>query len=219
MSARSVRISPRVRLQTHLHDALSSAHSWCILLAHMDDIMSPRFRYRYLPRILWGAGFAVLVVGAVVLGRFVIHNQAPPSGGVASSRPAQVYHAPKNVPVPAETKRIASLFVETAVRRVRLAVAYRITAPALRGNMTLKQWMKGDIPVVPFPAQTVKYKVMYSHPNETEYQLALFPPKGSYYTADVFTIDVHRYGPPGHKRWLVSYYAPTGRSIVHASPS
>jgi hypothetical protein len=78
--------------------------------------------------------------------------------------------------------QVARKFLETAVLRKNLDAAYAITGPALKGNMTRKQWDKGNIPVQPYPARNTKtaaFTVDWSYRTQIMLEVDLVAKKGS----------------------------------------
>src|SRR5206468_1226198 len=71
----------------------------------------------------------------------------------------------RTIPLPDAERTAVGTFVKGAVLRKDLDAAWDISTPAAHGGLTHKQWMSGDIPVVPFPAeafQRATTKVIYS---------------------------------------------------------
>ena len=53
---------------------------------------------------------------------------------------------------------VAQRFVESAVARDHPERAYEIVGPALRGGLSKQQWATGDIPVVPYPVGSARWR-------------------------------------------------------------
>jgi hypothetical protein len=185
----------------------------------MNVALSPRFRYRYLPRIAWGVG-SLAAIGIVVGGMLLLFpSKDDPGPGTLSNKPADIVHTDDtNVPLPKDVTKIAGQFITSTVTRDHLAQGWKLLGPCkppdvpcLNQNMTKKEWMKGDIPVVPYPAYGgVKFRIGYSRKDDVLLEVAVFPRKGSTMKPAVFDIGLHKYG----KRWLVNYWAPRGQSAV-----
>jgi hypothetical protein len=185
----------------------------------MNAALSPRFRYRYLPRIAWGVG-GLIAVGIVVGGMLLLFpSKDEPGPGTLSNKPATVIHTDDtNVPLPKNVTSIAGAFITSTVTRAHLAQGWKLLGPCtakvtvcLNQNMTRKEWMSGNIPVVPYPAYGgVKFRIGYSHKADVLLEVAVFPRRGSTLKPAVFDIGLHKYG----KRWLVNYWAPRGVSAV-----
>ena len=81
--------------------------------------------------------------------------------------------------------QIAREFIETAVLRKNLDWAYDHAHPFMKGLMTRKQWDKGTIPVIPFPAEnaaTAEFVVIYSYQTEVLFDVDLVSRPGSGWT-------------------------------------
>jgi len=178
-----------------------------------------RLRYHHMPRALVVAG--VVVVGALTIwaatSLFTSSSGSPPNPSV--SRPAQVVTPTPDVKLDPAARRVAARFIETAVARRHLAESYYLTAPSYRSGFSLARWKSGDIPVVPFPAAAAKFKIDYSHPDEAMLDVMLIPVPGSSVATDYFTIQLHRFKTGAQHRWLVTYWAPTGRSAMPNKPN
>src|SRR5712691_434640 len=149
----------------------------------------------------WLPVASVLVLLAGIITFVIVYNvgglrntgksQATP----ITNKPAQVYKEPKRVPLEAGVREVAGKFILSAVNRSNLRSSWALVSPELKQGFTLKTWMKGDIPVVPYPAVSLaSYKVDYSHPNDALLEVMLFPPKSSKLGAQVFFIGLKAYG-------------------------
>lgn len=179
--------------------------------------MSPRMRYRYLPRI-GAAVVAVLVIaGGVYLATSVLRSGNGVQATPLTNQPAKVYHAQKNIKLQKGVMPVAAHFVHWAVMRGDLRRAWAITDASLKGGLTYKQWVKGSIPVVPYPEGGIAPKVVVqaSHKNAATLELALFPKAGSTMKPQVFVIGLARRGSAAP--WKVNYWLPRGESFSHAA--
>ena len=172
-------------------------------------------------RVMWISG-AVLAIGiAVFLGVILSRGTSQPAENVStvSSGPPQqtkVSKNPKVAPSPAAFK-VARTFMETAVARKNLAASYNIVGPDLKGGMSLAQWKKGDISVVPYPAadaKTTEFEVQESHKNNMMLHLVLHPQKGSGVKPLAFFLGLDRVG----GKWLVNYWAPDYHVAIKPTP-
>src|SRR3954462_15658514 len=127
----------------------------------MNAVLSPRFRYRYLPRILWvGGGLAIAALVVFGITRLFPSKDLSTDPGKLSDKPAQVVHTDNtNFPVPAAVTKIAGQFVNTTVTRDHLNKGWALLAPCgvaklpcLHQDISHGAWVKGNIPVVPYPA-------------------------------------------------------------------
>lgn len=127
------------------------------------------------------------------------------------NEPAKVYTEPKSVALAPEVRRVAGRWILTAVRRQHLGEAWRLTAPSLKQGYTLKHWLTGSIPVVPFtyPIGLVKLKVDYSYADRALLEVVLLP-KNPKVKGQYFFIGLHAFGEGPQRRWLVDYWVPRG---------
>ena len=172
----------------------------------VQDVFSSRALNKWLP---WLAAL-VLAAGVITFVAVKWTNTAKSIDTGATNKPAVL---PK--PEPPTTKlspgvrRVASRFIATAVARKNLAEAWKISGGILKDGTTYKQWLAGDIAVVPYPASPdAGMQVSYSHRNEVELIFALQPRKGVKIKPQYFLMDLTRVGNVGHKRRLVTYWAP-----------
>jgi hypothetical protein len=117
------------------------------------------------------------------------------------------------VPFDAAARKVGEKFIETAVERKNLAASWKLTAPTLRQDFTIERWKTGDIPVVPYPADTSQgapVKIEYSYKNEALLLILLTPKKGDPTKPQLFHLGLHAYGTGAKRHWLVDYWAPFG---------
>jgi hypothetical protein len=155
---------------------------------------------------------AVLALVAVPLGYLAVHYST--SGSPENANGPYVsdafYRQPKHVPFTAEKRRAISAvlakFINGAVSKHDLAGTWDLAGPDLRQGITREDWIKGEIPIVPFAAskrgQGKWSLVNYSYPNKVGLELLMFPEHRSGQLATVET-DVVR-GQDG--RWRVDYW-------------
>lgn len=169
----------------------------------------------------WISGL-VLVAGAVAF--LVAHygttdKQGPSTlSNVPASKPL-ANGKPISQKIPSDARTVAAEFIKTAVARKNLPQAWKLTHPELRGG-TYKEWLTGNIPVIPYPVGTVDstlFKVTEQYPNELLIDVALIPKPGVKQDPALFAMGLLRVGQPGHKHWLVNYwmtkYAPPFRAV------
>jgi len=168
----------------------------------------------------WVAG-AVLVAGIVMA---IVHfvpsknGSAPPSAAADASLPANAPPAPKTVALPKAATSVGRQFLKTAVARQDLAAAWKISSADVRGGLTHREWMSGNIPVVPYPvdaATSARFKIDYSYRNEAMIEVALIPAQGQKIKPQVFAMDLKRVPGPGGKRvWVVDSWVPKSATLV-----
>lgn len=141
-----------------------------------------------------------------------------------STLPAQTVGTEKNVPLPPAARKVAATFIQTAVKREHLADAWSITGPGIRQSLTYKQWLSGNIPVVPVTDTILgaTYKTDYSHPNEVQFEVALIVKPDarsnaqSTGSAKIFFMKVIRKGSKG--KWLVDSWIPRVPVAIPSAP-
>ena len=149
----------------------------------------------------------VLVAGIVTFLLVFFRNTAKPdvSTPLTPAKPSQVA-AQKNVPVERKARLVAGRFILTAVQRKHLAEAWKLAAPPIRAGRTYKQWLTGNIAVVPWFGKlgAVPLKVDYSYPGEAQFTVILAPKPGTAGTPDTFIMGLKKYG----KDWKVTAWVP-----------
>jgi len=122
---------------------------------------------------------------------------------------------PSSVPVPTEARKVAVTFLQTAVARKDLAKAWTVAGPGIKSGQTFKSWMRGDIPVVPYPGESMDkapIKVDWSYHNSIGLSIALLPRQGSREKPQVFNMELKKAG----NRWLVDSWVPYAPPAVPA---
>jgi hypothetical protein len=173
------------------------------IFEHRGTIKKPGWR-KALPWIL-----GVVAIGAIVgfLG-YHYSNTGHTNATPLLNKPAQdVSKVPSTVKLTPGATRVARQFIETAVARKNLAAAYPLVTSEIKQGQTLKEWKTGNIAVIPYPVDAVKYapmKIDFSYPREALIEIALLPKQGSGARAQLFAMDlVKRDG-----KWLVNSWYP-----------
>jgi hypothetical protein len=156
----------------------------------------------------------VAAVGAAAI-LIVFFSNTGDATETFSSEPAQTFTPPKPAAVDPQAKRVAGTFIKTAVLRHDIGTSYDITHPELLQGMTRKQWLTGDIPVVPYSTPAldfVSFKVDHSFENEIVLEVLLVPKGGTAKPASFFIGLKKTDG--GKGPWKVFYWAPSYRPAV-----
>ena len=99
-------------------------------------------------------------------------------------------------------------FSSGSVARKNLDEAWNLTTPNLRGGLTHKQWMTGNIPVVPMGVPIDKAaitRIISSTKNEAQINVVVLPkPNKQKVQATLYVVIVKKIG----GRWLVDYALP-----------
>ena len=185
------------------------------------------FRQSLPERKLWEKVFPwvsalVLAAGVIVL----IIKLVPGTSGASDSSKTQdpvvvPNKPPKTVPLSNEAREVAGRFVLTAVQRKNLAEAWKLSGPQIRQNLTYKQWLTGNIPVVPYlaPIDITPMKVDYSFKNEALVEIAMVPKKSAKADTELFWLELRRVGKGAKAHWLVWSWAPRWAPPIRANPN
>lgn len=159
-------------------------------------------------RLLLASG-GVLVLGLIVFFVTYFHGSSgynsPVSTKAAQTAPKQV----KAAPDPAAYK-VARKFIETAPLRKNLDAAYTLVNHDISGGMTRKEWDKGNIAVLPYPAgntKTAGFQVIASYKTQLMLVVDLVARKGTDVRPHLpFWLGLVREGGKPNGRWLVNYW-------------
>ena len=152
-------------------------------------------------------------------------NSPDKEAAPTTNRPAQFAKEPKTVPPAPEARRIVSQFLNTAVdrdgseaiARRKLDAAWKIAGPNVRGGLSKKEWLTGNIPVVPYDVSSVErapVRLDWSYANEASFAVMLLPKDGSPEKPQTFFITVKKFGKGANARWMVDYFAPYAPPVV-----
>lgn len=153
--------------------------------------------------VLWFSGLALMAGTIAAAVGFVLST--------GKTLPAdEVSALPESANLPEEAEAVVRKFVVTAVGRGDLGEAWSIAGPNLRRGMTLEEWKQGEIPVAPFPADSIDYrlKVDYAYATEAVIEIALLPKRGFNMDPQIFFLTLVKVGPEGKKRWVVDGWVP-----------
>lgn len=168
----------------------------------------------------WFAGL-VLVAGVVGVLWKVIPNTSGTNDKSKTPNPVVVSPKPPNtVPLAKEARIVAGRFILTAVRREKLAEAWKLSGPLIRQDLTLKEWLTGNIPVVPFtaPISITPMKIDFSFKNHALVEVALIPVKGSKVKPETFWLELKKIGKGANAHWVVWTYVPRAAPPIPANP-
>ena len=137
-------------------------------------------RKRRREHVALGVAGLLLLVGVVAAAVVFLPNRnAAPE--TVSTLPAQVPKTEAAAPLAPAARQVAGRFVLTAVARKNLAETYDLVGPNLRGGLTRKEWLTGNIPVIPYPIQSLRlapFKIDYSHKSDALIEVALLAEAG-----------------------------------------
>jgi hypothetical protein len=172
-------------------------------------LSSPRLRRR----LLW-AGTVLAAAGAVALAvaLWPRAEEEPVAEPVGTEIVLEVSAEAPEVPLTAETRAavldVAQRFLTSAVVRERVGASWELAHPDLRQGLTRREWTSGDIPVVPYPVDTARWRLGYSQEGIVGLEVYVLPEAGSRIRPMVFDMEVKASGSGPARRWLVSSWAP-----------
>jgi len=175
---------------------------------------SPRKQRRLL--ILSGAVFVAGIVAFVSM--VFLRGTSNAFTDTYSNQPAQLNHPEKKVPITKAQIALARDFISTAVSRRNLDKAWDIVDVDLKGRMSKKQWMTGNIPVIEYDAintDHAAFVVDYSYETSALMEVDLIPkPHTQKRPHLLFFIGLKREHGKKNGRWLVDYWQPNWRPPV-----
>jgi hypothetical protein len=98
-------------------------------------------------------------------------------------------------------------FVPAAVRRRDPALAWRLAGPTLRAGGPRAQWLRGSLPVFPFPTRDARFpdwKPLYTYRGRVGFDLLLRPRRGAKRGPIAVKVEMIRRG----GQWLVDTWYP-----------
>jgi len=162
---------------------------------------------------MW-VGLTGVTIGAAVLVSVLFWNTGPLKTERFSGGNAQLYTAPVAEKLTAEEQKeivaIAKKFVATAVTRDDPGSAFELAGPSLRNGTTRATWETGEIPVVPFPVDTARWRVDYSVDGEVGLEVYAWPKPDAGLRPTLFLMSLVAVGSGEGRRWLVESWVPRG---------
>lgn len=175
-------------------------------------------------RQFWRAALPVVAVLAALVAAILAYDAVYGSNGQPESQTGwgvtyPTPKPPKSVRLDPAVRPLVRRFVATAVARKDLAVAYGISGPEIRQGQTLKQFLLGNIAVVPFDVDArtfVKFlSVDQSYAASALLQVFLVTP-GRLVTNSPHTFFVNLIKRRG--RWYVDGWTPRWTPPIEALP-
>src|SRR3954467_7558706 len=176
--------------------------------ADVESVFHPEIKHRpgwqrALPWVI-----AVVAVGGAIAAGIIWSNTGKSTATPLSNVPADDRSAiPKTVKLPPGATHVARRFIETAVARKNLSQAYNLVTEQIRQGQSLKSWNTGNIAVIPYPVDAVKYapmKIDFSYPKEAQIEVALLPKRGAKVRGQLFIMDLVKH----EGKWLVNSWVP-----------
>ena len=175
----------------------------------LDSVFHPEIKRRpgWRKALPWVLG--VVVVGALIAGGIIWSNTGHSTATPLTNKPAtDVSKVPPTVKLPLKATAVARSFIETAVARKNLGHAYNLVTQQILQGQSKKEWMTGNIAVIPYPVDAIAYapmKIDFSYPKEAQIEVALLPKKGAKgVQGQLFVMDLVKRG----DNWLVNGWVP-----------
>jgi hypothetical protein len=173
----------------------------------VQSALSSRRFNRWLP---WFAG-ALLAAGVIVFLVVYFGNTANTKETFGKDNAVRP-QVTKQIPLTQAARETAGKFILSAVARKNLDQAWALATANVRSGLTFKQWMTGEIPVVPLGVPIDKAaitKIVYSHKNDAEVNIVLVPkPNKQRVKETLYVMDLKKVGQGDNARWLVDYCQP-----------
>ena len=176
---------------------------------HRDPIRKPGWQ-KALPWII-----GVVAIGAILgyVG-YRYSNTGHTTATPLLNKPADDRSAiPRTVKLTPGATVVARRFIETAVARKNLPAAYSLVTSEIKQGQTLAEWKTGNIAVIPYPVDDVKYapmKIDFSYPKEALVEIALLPKANAKIKSQLFQMDLVKRG----GKWFVNSWSPKSSAPV-----
>jgi hypothetical protein len=172
--------------------------------------------YRRRRRLAWTAGCLAAVVVVALLVKLLPSPSSRRAEEELQPGAPQVYKPPKPVRLTGRTRRqldaTVDEFVRSAVLRHDLERSWQLASPALRIGITRREWVGGDLPVYPYPADPKRtvWDLDYADAEEIALNVTLVPRKGEHEAPEVFGVSLAPAGHGAGRHWLVASWYPRG---------
>jgi hypothetical protein len=170
--------------------------------------------HRARVRLLWGSIVGAAVLGVAALIVFVPNTGRTTATPIDTSKPPERYVVPKTVPATtvekAAARRTLELFVPSAMTRQNLAASWPLTTAQMRSGTSHGDWLAGNLPVVPYPAdafRTFGMTLKYQYKGILGYDVLVLPKEnaaGAQAGQQVYSCELHDV----RGRWLVDFCYP-----------
>jgi hypothetical protein len=185
----------------------------------LDTISKMRFGSPRTQR--WVLRLSALLLAAGVAAVLVVFLRDTGTSEVAPKRnePVDIVKLPKKIPLSKDARLVAGRFILTAGQRQNLAEAWTLSGPAIRQDMSYKEWLKGSIPVVPFLGgiSLAPLKVDFSSKNYALLEVILLPKKKGQ-RSEIFTLEMITVGKGAKRHWVVNAWAPRSHPTIPNNP-
>jgi hypothetical protein len=171
--------------------------------------------YRRRRRLAWLGG---LLIAAGLAGVLIalLPSPEPRQSDVLEPGEVEVYKPPKAIRVSPRMRREVDAtvdeFVRAAVLRRDPARSWELVAPELRVGSKRSQWMRGELPVFPYPAdpERTAWELEYADEVEVALNVTLVARRGEREPPQVFGVSLEPERSGKARRWLVAAWFPRG---------
>jgi hypothetical protein len=184
-------------------------------------LSSPRRRRR----LGWTAAI-VLPLAAIVVVSILYGTSGSEDTPVAADTTGPAAPALATIRVtPAVRRRVdetVQTFVRTAVIRRNLEAAWPLASPVMRQAVTRSEWLRGDLPVQPFPAKALRaadWRLRYRNERTLGIDVMIQPKPGSGAPVAVYSAELTAPGTGTPRRFLVDSWFPQTTLGAAAGPS
>jgi hypothetical protein len=113
---------------------------------------------------------------------------------------------------------VAQRFLTSAVVRSRVGESWELAHPDLRQGLTRREWTTGDIPVVPYPVDSARWRLGYSYVDRVGLEVYVLPRPGARVEAMVFDMELKPLGSGDGRRWRVASWVPRSSGVRQPPP-
>jgi hypothetical protein len=174
-------------------------------------------------RLAWLGGL-LAVAGIVAVLAALLPSPEPDRSEELQPGEVQVYEPPKPIRLTPRMRREVDAtideFVRAAVLRRDLARSWELAASELRVGSSRSEWMRGELPVYPYPADPKRtaWELDYADEVEVALNVTLVPRRGEREPPEVFGVSLEPAGSGKERRWLVAAWFPRG-SVSQPPPA
>lgn len=128
----------------------------------------------------------------------------------------EVYRPPRPIrltpPIRRDVDATIDEFVRVAVLRGNPSRAWQLAAPKLRVGSSRAEWVRGELPVYPYPADPERtvWDLEYADESEIALNVTLVARKGEREPPEVYGVSLEPVGRGEGRRWLVGVWYPRG---------
>ena len=189
----------------------------------METIASRLSSLKTQRLLLWLSAF-VLAAGIAAVLIVFFRNTGSSLETPRSNEPVQVVRPSKQVRLASAARSIAQRFIQAAVLRKDLAEAWKLSTPNVRAGLTYKEWLTGNIAVVPYnyplQAALISKKVSLDPDTGKVTITVAMLSTNKKIKPNYFFLDLLKVGRGKRAHWLVDSWVPAySRPPIRANPN